>query len=347
MERKKLSDIAWNVDEAAYRADPAYSYSTLSRFQREGFNGLPNLFTKIETPSLTFGSVVDTLVTGTKEEFDERFLVASFPDLQDNRIKAIKEVYSLSAGADWNSIPDSVFNTAIENVQFQMNWKPETRLRVIKECGKEYYDLLCISADKTIISNDLYLDAVACVDALRSSPATKEFFGYEDPFDTDTERFYQLKFKGSFDGIPLRCMADCILVNHKYKYVCPVDLKTSSHKEWDFGKSFIEYRYMIQAQLYWYLIRKAMDNDDYFKDFKLLNYRFIVVCNSSRIPLAWEFEDTQSIVDFKYGKNVIPHWTKIVKELDYYLKNSSIVPIGINTSSTNSLKSWINSQYGE
>ena len=31
---KKLSDVAWNVTEEEYRADPALSYSTLSRFDR-------------------------------------------------------------------------------------------------------------------------------------------------------------------------------------------------------------------------------------------------------------------------------------------------------------------------
>ena len=38
-------------------------------------------------------------------------------------------------------------------------------------------------------------------------------------------------------------MADLIIVNHKEKWVKPVDLKTSSHYEWDFYKSFNEWRY--------------------------------------------------------------------------------------------------------
>ena len=31
---KTLDQIAWNVDEPTYRADPALSYSTLSRFSK-------------------------------------------------------------------------------------------------------------------------------------------------------------------------------------------------------------------------------------------------------------------------------------------------------------------------
>lgn len=345
MNRKSLADISWKVDEQTYRDDSGYSYSTLSRFQREGFNGLETLFDKIESPSLTFGSVVDTLITGTEQEFNEKFIVSEFPELADSRIKVLKELFTLSGGIAWEEIPDTLFVLAVNNTQFQQNWKESTRVNVIKECGKEYYDLLCIAQSKTIVSNSVYEDALACVNALKTSPGTKTLFASNDPFNNDVERFYQLKFKGEFEGIPIRSMADLLYVDHVNKFVCPVDLKTSSHKEWDFGKSFIEYRYMIQAQLYWYLIRQAMDKDDYFKDFKLLNYRFVVVCNSSRIPLVWEFEDTQSVSDFTYGTRTIPNWRKILKELDFYMKHESTVPIGIKVHSTNSLRDWIKSNY--
>lgn len=55
MNRKSLKDISWNVSEETYRADPALSYSTLARYEREGFNNLDKLFDRLETPSLTFG----------------------------------------------------------------------------------------------------------------------------------------------------------------------------------------------------------------------------------------------------------------------------------------------------
>ena len=60
---KKLSEIAWNVPESVYREDPALSYSTLSRFDREGFEKLDSLFDKQESPSLLLGSIVDTILT--------------------------------------------------------------------------------------------------------------------------------------------------------------------------------------------------------------------------------------------------------------------------------------------
>ena len=60
---KSLKEISWQCTEEKYRKDPAISYSTLARFDREGFNNLGHLYDKVESPSLTFGSVVDTLIT--------------------------------------------------------------------------------------------------------------------------------------------------------------------------------------------------------------------------------------------------------------------------------------------
>ena len=51
----------------------------------------------------------------------------------------------------------------------------------------------------------------------------------DNPFDDTTERLYQLKFKGKYEGIDLRIMADEIIVDHKNKLIYPIDLKTSFH----------------------------------------------------------------------------------------------------------------------
>jgi hypothetical protein len=61
---KELKDISWLVDEPTYRADPALSYSTIARYEREGFDKLNHLFDHITTPSLVEGSATDAIITG-------------------------------------------------------------------------------------------------------------------------------------------------------------------------------------------------------------------------------------------------------------------------------------------
>ena len=94
-ERKSLKDISWQVTEPEYRVDNALSYSILSKYEREGFNNLDKLFDRVESPSLTFGSVVDTLITGSEEEFNQHFMVAQIDNsLSDALVNITKKLFN-------------------------------------------------------------------------------------------------------------------------------------------------------------------------------------------------------------------------------------------------------------
>ena len=347
MERKALFEISWKVNEEEYRADSALSYSTLAKYEREGFNHIDKLFDRIETPSLTFGLAVDSIMTGGQEEFDNRFIVAEFPSTPDSIIKMVKSLFN-QYGDSYRSlitIPDEAIIKETEYQNYQTNWKPETRAKVVKEKGTEYYNLLFVAGNKTILDTQTYQDVCYAVKALKESPSTKFYFAKDNPFEPDIERHYQLKFKGVFNGIEYRNMADLIIVNHKEKWVKPVDLKTSSHTEWDFHKSLIDWRYDIQARLYWAIIRQNMDKDEYFKDFKLLDYDFIVVNRRTLTPLVWNCPFTQAVGTLKFGKNNQIEMRSpfvIGEELYYYLSSRPKVPININETSPNNLREWLN-----
>ena len=348
MDIKDFRDISWNVTEEEYRNDPYLSYSTLATYERGGFNALPSLFDKKESPSLTFGSAVDSILTGGMDEFNERFIVADFPELPESIVKIVKSLFSTFKDK-YNSLSkiptdDVIYVTQEEG--YQPNWKAETRVKVIKEKGAEYYGLLYIvEGGKTIITQSMYEDVLKTVDSLRNSESTRKYFAEDNPFEPNIKHYYQLKFKGVLNRIGYRSMADLIVVDYKNKVVYPCDLKTSSHYEWDFFKSFVEWNYSIQAKLYWRLIRQAMDNDKYFKDFSLSNYRFIVVNKNSLTPLVWEFEETQSTEDIVVGskKQIIMRDPETIgKELYYYLNNDNKVPVGIECDKPNSLLVWLN-----
>ena len=348
MERKSLYDISWQVSEEEYRADPAYSYSILSKFNREGFSNIDKLFDKVESPSLTFGSMVDTLITDGQEEFDRRFIVAEVPTIRDSLRQRARYLYETFKDTYRNidDIPESAISQVGIDYDYYANPKYNSyRVKKIKEECSEYYNLLFLSQDKTLVSNTDYNDALACVEALKTSKYTKFYFDVNTPFDTDIERFYQLKFKGEYEGIKLRCMADELVINHLEKTIIPVDLKTSSKREYDFHKSFIEWNYFIQSQLYWYIIRQNLDKDPFYKDYKLLDYRFIVINKFSLTPLVWNYPDTQCVCDLTYGPNnryKCRNWRNIVKELDYYLNTKPELPIGI--SDINDLKLFLNKE---
>lgn len=342
-----LYDISWKVDEPTYRKDPALSYSTLARFSREGFNNLNKLFDKIETPSLTFGSAVDALITGGQKEFDDNFIVAEFPPIKDSIAKIVTELFKSYSHqyTSLNDIPNDIIISFSETHSFQLNWKPETRAKVIKEQGGEYYNLLYLAGNKKIISTELKNQVDAAVRALKESPATANFFAPNDPFDLSIQRYYQLKFKATFNNVNYRCMADLICVDNLNKVILPVDLKTSSHTEWDFPQSFVQWLYMIQARLYANIIKYNIEKSSDFSEYKVLPYKFIVVNKNTLTPLVWDYEDTFKEGTLYYGKNKQIECRDprdIGEELTYYLNKQPKVPKGIDSIHSNDLIEWLN-----
>lgn len=344
MNRKSLKDISWDVPEDVYRRDSALSYSTLSRYEREGFNNLDKLFEPIESPSLTFGSLVDTLITETPKEFEEKFFVAGISLLSDSLTKITKQLHLTYKDLypSIKDIPDDKLLSAIEDIQWNNHWLPKTRINKIREECVEYYNLLQLCGGRVIVDHDTYLDAMNVVEKLESTVASRFYFTPDDAFDDNIERLYQLKFKANLDGIDYRCMADELIVIHDKKLIVPVDLKTSSKPSWDFYKSFLEWRYDIQARLYWQIIRANLDKDPYYKDFELADCRFIVVDRKKRFPLVWIFEHTKSLgaISFKDG-SILRHPFDIGKELQYYLTNNPMAPLGIKIDKPNKIEDWI------
>lgn len=334
---KELKDISWQVDEPTYRADSALSYSTLARYEREGFNKLDHLFDKISTQSLLEGSMVDCLITGSREEFDELYCVADFPSIGDKEQQVANMLYERyhDSCEMFSYIPSDAILAVINEVGWQKNWRDETRVRVISERTAMYYNLKTQAGSKTVVDRPTYDRVINMVQALKTSPATQGYFADNDPL-SPIKRYYQLKFKARFEGVSYRCMMDLAVVDYEEKKIIPCDLKTSGHHEWDFQDSFLQWKYLVQSMLYWRILKANLMNDPYFKDFTLENYRFIVVNKESLTPLVWEFPLTKmmgTLVDKNGNEYRDPF--EIGKELQSYLNFRPQVPKGIDKDGIN------------
>lgn len=325
MNRKSIKDISWDVSEEVYRADPAISYSTLAKFSREGVKGLSSLFDKVESPSLLFGSMVDSLLTGGKEEFEERFLVADFPSITESQVQLIKALHNLYSGEyrNINKIPEDLIIEQSELLGFQKNWKPETRARVIKENGVDYYNLLSLAIGKEVVSTKDYQDALDCVNSLRESDLTRWYFQPDSPFDSSVERLYQLKFKGKYKDIDIRCMADLIVVNHEEGTIQMIDLKTTKDVN-GFNQSFYTWQYFHQAQMYAEILKQNIILDDYYMNFKILPYLFIVVDRYVKQPAIFRYNRTFCKEDTFFDGKWVDNWRKQLVILDWHLRNPQV-----------------------
>lgn len=334
---KELSEIAEKWTEPEYRARPELSQSTLGTYEKLGFNGLDHLFDRKESPSLTFGSCVDAILTGGEDEFNSLFLVADILSIGDKE-KLVADYLFENYGNSYEvlgDIPATYVLEAVNTYEFQKNWKDETRIKVITERCSQYYQVKTMAIGKTIITRETYEEVLACVRALRESPATSGYFAEDDEL-SPIRRYYQLKFKNCVDGVGYRGMMDLVVVDYEKKVVYPCDLKTSSHTEWDFQESFIQWGYRYQASLYWRLLRDNMDKDSYFKDFELDDYRFIVVNKKTLTPLVWRFPETKFVGSlFTEDGTEIRDPYVIGRELQAYLNLRPQVPNGINIAGDN------------
>ena len=334
---KELKDIALSITEPEYRQRPELSYSTLSTYERLGFDGLDHLFDKIESPSLLFGSIVDTILTDSMDAFYEHFIVldVNVTDGGKDVCSKLQELYpNITSFEDF---PEEGVSYAAKEAGF---WKADKwdkiRYREVLKTGNiaEYFNALQNSG-KTVVDSVTYNDALKCVEVLKNSTATQGYFAQDDEL-YPLRRYYQLKFAAKFENVGYRCMADLIIVDYEDKKIIPCDLKTSSKTEWHFMDSFEQWNYMIQARLYWRIIKANLLNDPYFKDFTLENYRFIVVNRKTLTPLVWEFPLTQklgTLVD-KEGKEYRDPF-EIGKELQSYLNFRPQVPKGIDKDGIN------------
>lgn len=338
-----LFNISWKVPEEVYRADPSLSYSTIARFAREGFSNLSHLFDRIETPSLTFGSAVDALITGGQEEFDKAFIVAEFPEISDNLQTIAKTLFSKfsTTHRSIDSIDENILAEIGASCGFYANEKYKNyRVKLIKEGCQEYYNIMYAAQGKTILSTQTKSQVDAAVNALKTSPATQFYFQPDSPFDASVQRFYQLKFKATFFGIDYRCMLDEVIVDHTAKTIQPIDLKTTSHPEWEFFHSFIQWSYHIQARLYYRILKANIEKYDAFQGYTILPYKFIVVNKNTLIPLVWEYNDTFKTGTLTYGKYnqiICKDPFDLGRELSLYLTTRPEVPVGINKEKSNSL----------
>ena len=313
MNRKSLKDISWLVDETTYRNDSALSYSRLSQFFKNGPKALISN-ERIDTPSLRFGNLVDTILTAP-EEFDDRFYVADIDKFSDTVRKMTEDLFNPEI-EELALIDDATILMILDTYQYQTNWKSQTRIDKIIDLGSDYYTVLKYSTGKIVISPQEFSEAQQCVQTLKTHPFTYQIFECNE----DEEIFYQLKFKTEILGINCRCMFDIIKVNHKNKTIEPLDLKTTGAGEEDFEQSFIKWNYWCQSGLYSDMLRKIMMSDKTLVGYDLLPFKFVVINRNNLAPLIWSVGNygvLQSEIKEKLGVTYL----SLLRDANWHLQN--------------------------
>jgi len=333
---KSLKEYSLNLPEQEYHDYPAWSYSMIAKYARNGFSAIATIHEKTKpTPEMEFGSLFDSILTKGRKTLDD-YAVADFtvPPAEKGVLDILA---STSTFNHFEEIPMEEVINAAESVRYQPNYKPQTRYDKIAKYS-DYYDTL--KSGKKLVSKADWDDAVEMARIFRTDPYLKSLFGTKNT--DEVEYIYQAQFKTMMTvagrDVEVKIMPDLIVVNHKEKTIQPVDLKTSSMPAYDFPDHFVKMRYDIQGELYGDVMYKIIKNDDEYRNYTILPYLFTDISRTDMVPVTWEIDLINGFY-FTKGEKVYDYkgWRELLGEILTYEDNQAKVPSYVTTDGPNDL----------
>lgn len=272
-----------------------------------------------EKGNLVIGSAVDCILTGEEGKFDDIYYVSQIEkkpsDVEMSILNMIFDDmithYPQGPYKTLDQYPGFI-QSSIDFHGWQKNWKPETKIQKIIDCGTEYFEDLKLALGKQVLDNQQILTVMSIVESLRTNPVTKSFFDREIYSKIeDIDVYYQLPVYFEYRGLACKALLDMLFVfkdiDGKVLSVLPVDLKTMVGLTINFGTtSFKSFRYCIQAAWYTEALRSPSSTitnivGDNSK-LKIHNFKFVVESTISQgTPLVYEVTDEVLHIG-KYGR---------------------------------------------
>lgn len=333
---KSLKEYSLNLSEQDYHNYPAWSYSIIAKYARNGFSAMSTLHDKTKpTPEMEFGSLFDSFITKGKKTLDE-YAVADFsvPPAEKGVLDC------LASNCTCTQFGDIAMNEVIltaEKMNYQSRWSPQVRYDHIAKHA-DYYDAL--KSGKKLVSKADWDDAMEMYKIFRNDPYLKTVFGIKNT--DEVEFIYQAQFKVDMDiegeKVAVKIMPDLIIVNHTNKTIQLVDLKTSGMPAYEFAEHFVKMRYDIQGELYTEVMKLIAYSDEDYLDYTFLPYLFVDISRTDKVPVTYEI-DLSNGFQFSKGDKVYSYkgWRELLSEILVYEANESKVPNYITTCGPNDL----------
>jgi len=283
-----------------------------------------------------FGSLVDMMLTESKEDFDKKYAV--IPD--DTGVtevigRIIKGLYDDISYLAEEKVLEDYKDEILQYCnyeQYQSRWKDETRINKIIEQGSKYFDILKNSGTRTIITETEYANAINCVMALRTDKYTSKYCQKKSN-DPNIEIVNKHVVVFDYQGLEFKGELDRVIVNHEDKTITPIDFKTTSKSVLNFEKSFWHFRYDFQAAVY--TLGLSLDKSEKFQKYYKDGYSFkpmlyiVVETFLSNPPMVFEISKT-AINTGLYGnvdqvpkiKENLEGFTEAIKRFKYATENN-------------------------
>ena len=275
-----------------------------------------------------FGSLVDSLLTETKQDFDNKYAVV--PDdtgVSETIAKIVKGVYDdmyEKTPTNLEDYPGEILKHCNYEL-YQSRWKDETRFKKIVEQGSKYFDILKKCGTRTIITESEYAKAVNCVMALRSDKFTGPYCqkkSSNDHIEIIDKHVVQFKYS----GLEFKGEIDRIIIDHKNQTITPIDFKTTGKSVLNFENSFWHFRYDFQAAVYdlgLHLDKSERLQKYYQNGYSINRFLYIVVeTHLNNNPMVFEITKTVLEVGIK-GNKEYEGFNKAIERYKYATENDA------------------------
>jgi hypothetical protein len=287
------------MSEPEYREVQAVSYSMLSGVSKSPASLINT--TRLSTPSLTYGSAVDTLCFDGEEVFKQKFIInsaASPSKVVEEIVREVITVVVQQKGSIQGTLDD--YDDLILSIgrakKYGDGWKDETIIRKVKdEAGRDLFEFLKEADGKLILDTLEYQNVINTVNTLYTHEFSRKWLTVND----DEEIVFQFPVFWKYKGVNCKCLFDIIKVDHKNKVIYPVDLKTTYDHVLGFPYNYIKWSYVIQSSFYSESLKYFKLEYPEFFDYRIDYFRFLVVSSQDPFkPLVYATTD----VDLTVGK---------------------------------------------
>ena len=191
------------------------------------------------------GSLVDNMLSLSKEEFDSIYYISTLDKKPSDTIMSIIKEYYDTHG-DKPGINKQELLEIIRRVGYNNRMSDDKIVAKVISESEGYYNELLLAEDKQVVSLEEINSANILVDKLKQSEALSKIFGG----DEDTIVIYQVPIYFDYKNIEGKALLDGIFINKKTKEWFIFDIKTMSSPIIKFIDNFKRFRYDFQIAYY-------------------------------------------------------------------------------------------------
>lgn len=296
-----------------YREYPAINYSYLSKLATDP--STVNKEHKVEGDGVTFGDVLDILLTQGQEEFDRQYIVATIERPVGQMGEFVDILYQ-----EFQDDIDEAGEIAYEKVGFKRDSWEKVQKRFEKE-GKDYFHFLLESTGKKVIDPETLMKVHKAIDTLKNHEFTWSYFSEKvDPIK-NVEELYQLPIEFDLKGYKCKSLLDKVIIDHINKTIQPLDIKTMSDYVSTFSISFQKWKYYLQAAFYTEGLKQK------YPDYEIKPFKFIVISSQQLDkPLVYTCTDHDLLVGKLGGINTFTNrkvkgFEQLIDDYIWHLSN--------------------------